>query len=141
VAIPPAARLLSACDVYAGLIAERPHRPAHKKAAAAKILGEHAREGRLDRDAVRVLLEVVGQPPPKLRGDLPKGLSPREVDVLALVARGRSNKDIASALHIAERTVKNHVARLYDKIGVRTRAGAAVFAVEHGLVEAGAFEN
>jgi putative nucleotidyltransferase with HDIG domain len=141
VAIPPAARLLSACDVYAGLVADRPHRPALKKAAAAKILGEHARDGRLDRDAVRVLLDVVGQPPPKLRGELPKGLSPREVDVLALVARGKSNKDVARALHIAERTVKNHVARLYDKIGVRTRAGAALFAVEHDLVEAGAFEN
>lgn len=139
--LPVGARLLAACDVYAALVADRPHRPAMTKSAAAKILGEDARLGKLDREAVRVVLDVVGQPAPKLRGELPSGLSPREVEVLAMVARGRSNKEIAAQLHLAEPTIKNHIARLYEKIGVRTRAAAALFANEHGLLEAGTFEG
>ena len=141
VSVAPAARLLAACDVYVALVSDRPQRRAHAKGMAAKILGEEARAGRLDRDSVRVVLEVVGQPLPKLRGHAPAALSSREIDVLALLAKGRSNKDIAARLHVAERTVKNHVANVYDKIGVRTRAGAALFAVEHDLIDAGAFEN
>lgn len=140
-ALPPGARLLAVCDVYAALVADRPHRPAMTKGAAAKILGEEARLGRLDREAVRVVLDVVGQPAPKLRGELPSGLSPREVEVLAMVARGRSNKEIAAQLHLAEPTIKNHIARLYEKIGIRTRAAAALFANEHGLLEMGTFDS
>lgn len=140
-ALPPGARLLAACDVYAALVADRPHRPAFKRAGAAQILAEESRLGRLDREAVRVLLEVVGQPAQKLRGELPSGLSGREVEVLAMLARGRSNKEIAAHLHLAEATIKNHIARLYAKIGVHTRAAAALFANEHRLLEAGAFEG
>lgn len=68
-------------------------------------------------------------------------MSHREVEVLVMVARGHANKVIGARLHLSERTVKNHVARVYDKIGVRTRAAAALFATEHGLLDAGAFEN
>jgi putative nucleotidyltransferase with HDIG domain len=140
-ALPPGARLLAVCDVYAALIADRPHRRAFTKGSAAQLLAEEARVGRLDREAVRILLDVVGQPAPKLRGEWPSGLSGREVEVLAMLARGRSNKEIASHLHLAEPTIKNHIARIYEKIGVRTRAAAALFANEHGLLEAGAFEG
>ena len=66
----------------------------------------------------------------------PADLSAREVDVLRLAARGLSNKQIAAELSLSDRTVGNHLARVYDKIGNRTRAGAAVFAIEHGLLPA-----
>jgi DNA-binding CsgD family transcriptional regulator len=137
----PAARLLAVCDVYVALGQARPHRPAHLRNAIIAILGEEARAGRLDREAVRVVLDAEGQRQPRLRGDLPAGLTPREVEVLVLVARGRSNKQIGVGLHVAERTVKSHVARIYDKLGVRTRAGAALFAVQHALLERGPSEN
>ena len=57
--------------------------------------------------------------------------------MLRLAARGLSNKQIAAELVLSDRTVGNHLARVYDKIGYRTRAGAAVFAIEHGLLPAG----
>ena len=138
---PPAARLIAACDVYVALVSERPHRHAHKKKEAAAILGSEVRSGRLDRESVRVILDRVGQAQPRLRGELPAGLSPREVEVLALLARGHSNKRIGECLHVSESTVKNHVGSLYGKIGLRTRAGAALFAAEHNLLDAGVFEK
>lgn len=65
------------------------------------------------------------------RGD---DLTPRERDVLRLLALGRSNKDIAAALVIGEETVKSHVARLLGKLGVQNRAQAIVQALKRGLV-------
>jgi DNA-binding CsgD family transcriptional regulator len=69
------------------------------------------------------------------RRALPGGLSAREVDVLRLVAAGRSNPEIADELHISRRTAEHHVQHIYQKIGVSTRPGAALFAVEHDLLE------
>ncbi len=135
--LEPAARLLTVCDVYVALTSDRPHRAALAADAAAAVLGDEVRAGRLDRDAVRVVLDEVGVRRPRLRGELAAGLSEREVEVLALAARGRTNKEIASRLHLAEATVKNHLARIYGKIGVSTRAGLALFAVQHDLLEAG----
>ena len=62
------------------------------------------------------------------------GLSEREVEVLRLVARGNSIKEIAAALTISGKTVDNHIQHIYEKIGVSTRAGAALFAVEQNLL-------
>jgi putative nucleotidyltransferase with HDIG domain len=135
------ARLLAACDVYVALTSDRPQRGAMNRRRAAEALAAEARGGRLDRDAVRVVLDEVGQRRPRLRGELPSGLSERELEVLALAARGRSNKEIGARLHLAEPTVKNHLARIYDKVGVRTRAGAALFCVERGLLEGGSRED
>jgi len=58
-----------------------------------------------------------------------------EVEVLRLIAKGRSNKEVAAELVIAPKTVGSHVEHIYAKIGVRTRAGAALFTMEHGLVQ------
>lgn len=71
---------------------------------------------------------------PRPRTAWPNDLTDREVDVLRLAARGLSNKEIASSLVISPRTAQNHLAAIYDKTDRRTRAGAAVFAVEHGLI-------
>jgi DNA-binding NarL/FixJ family response regulator len=58
------------------------------------------------------------------------------VEVLRLIARGRTNREVAAVLRLSVKTVGRHVENLYAKAGVRTRAGAAVFAVEHRLLDA-----
>ncbi|WP_276319893.1 response regulator transcription factor [Egibacter rhizosphaerae] len=64
----------------------------------------------------------------------PAGLSDREVEVLRLVARGLSNREVAERLVISPRTAEHHVQHAYAKIGVSTRAAAGLFAMEHGLL-------
>ena len=68
----------------------------------------------------------------------PDELTPREVEVLGLLARGESNKQIAGRLTVAPKTVANHVEHIYAKIGVSSRAAATLFASQRGLV--GVFE-
>ena len=127
------ARLLAACDVYCALREDRPHRPAFSDDAAAKVLAEEAGRGKLDRAAVRHVLDAAGATPDSRTGSWPAGLSDREVEVLRLVAHGGTNKDVAGLLGISHRTVQHHVSHIYTKIGVASRAGAALFAAEHGL--------
>jgi DNA-binding NarL/FixJ family response regulator len=69
------------------------------------------------------------------RAAWPAGLTDREVEVLRLIARGRTNREVASALRLSVKTVGRHVENVYAKAGVRTRAGAALFAAEHRLLE------
>ena len=65
----------------------------------------------------------------------PQTLSAREVEVLKLVARGRTNRQIGRAIHVSEATVKTHLLRAYDKLGVSDRTAAVVTALERGLLE------
>lgn len=74
-----------------------------------------------------------GQPDSQLLATL----TDREREILALVARGHTNGEIADGLHLADATVKTHVSRVYAKLGVRDRAQAVVVAYEEGLVEPG----
>jgi DNA-binding NarL/FixJ family response regulator len=69
------------------------------------------------------------------RGNVPR-LSDRELEVLRLVARGLSNRDIATELVIAENTVKNHVRNILEKLQLRSRMEAAMYAVREKLVDA-----
>ena len=71
---------------------------------------------------------------PATRPSLPAGLTAREAEVLRLVAAGRSNREIAAALVLSEKTVENHLTSSYGKIGADNRAAATAFAVRHGLV-------
>jgi DNA-binding NarL/FixJ family response regulator len=68
-------------------------------------------------------------------GTAPDGLTPREVDVLRLIAEGLSNREIASRLFLSEATVKSHINRLFAKTGVRDRAQAVQYAYRHRLAE------
>jgi HD-GYP domain-containing protein (c-di-GMP phosphodiesterase class II)/DNA-binding CsgD family transcriptional regulator len=126
-------RLLAAADAYIAMRADRPHRPALAAGAAAAELLRAVRSGLLCDRAVGAVLEAAGhEPPPKPQA--PCGLTQREVEVLGLLARGLTNKEIAAEFYLSARTVQHHLAHIYDKIGRRTRSGAAMFAMEHRLL-------
>jgi HD-GYP domain-containing protein (c-di-GMP phosphodiesterase class II)/DNA-binding CsgD family transcriptional regulator len=129
------ARFLAAADVYHAMTEERAHRPARTRAAAAEALMEDARRGRLDREAVDAVLAAAGHDAPRVGRVWPAALSDREVEVMCLLARGLANKEIAQRLAISPKTVQHHVAHIYEKTNVRTRASAALFAVENHLLE------
>ncbi len=128
------ARILGAADVYRALIEPRPHRPALLPAAAARLMRADVAQGRLDGDAVNAVLAAGGHRV-RTRRQWPRGLTAREVEVLSLIARGHSNRDVAGLLHVAEKTVGNHVEHIYAKIGSSTRAEASLFAMQHGLLD------
>jgi HD-GYP domain-containing protein (c-di-GMP phosphodiesterase class II) len=138
-AISQPARLLGAAEVYQAMREPRPHRPARPPDEAAAELRREVKAGRLDADAVEAVLGAAGHRVARRRGG-PAGLTAREVDVLRLVARGMSNKEIAEALVIAPKTVGNHVEHIYAKIGATSRAAAGLFAMRHGLLPEEEFE-
>lgn len=131
-ALGPAARVLAAADAYRGMIEPRAHRAALPPDEAAASLGREAGAGRLDGDAVAAVLEAAGQRLPRI--ERPAGLSEREAQVVGLLARGLQTKQVAQALEISAKTADRHIQNAYAKIGVSTRAAAALFAMEHGLV-------
>jgi DNA-binding NarL/FixJ family response regulator len=80
------------------------------------------------------VLTAAGHRPPAPNVGRPKGLTEREVDVVRLIARGRSNKEAARELGISPKTVGTHVEHIYAKANVTTRAGVTLFAMEHDLL-------
>lgn len=132
--ISPAARVLAAADVYHAMIEPRPYRPALRPEVAAEQLQREVRAGRLDGEAVSAVLVVAGHRVRSIRPEMVASLTGREVEVLRLVARGRSIKQIAQILTVSNKTIDNHIQHIYSKIGVSTRAGATLFAMEHGLL-------
>ncbi len=132
--VPAGARVLAVADAYQAMTQDRPHRAALDPAAAAAQVEAAARAGRFDPECAAAVIEAAGQPRARTRGIWPGGLSDREVEVLRLVARGLSNRQVAEALVISVRTAEHHVQHIYTKIGGSTRAAAALFAMEHGLL-------
>jgi HD-GYP domain-containing protein (c-di-GMP phosphodiesterase class II) len=129
------ARLLAAADAYHAMLQPRPYRDALTPEDAATQLRAEAAAGALDADVVAAVLTAGGHAASRARSSAgPAGLTAREVDVLLLLAQGSSNKAIASALGISAKTVGNHVEHIYTKLGVGNRAGAALRAMELGLV-------
>ena len=128
------ARLLAAADAYHAMTQPRPYRGPLTEADAAGELREEAGNGHLDPAAVDAVLAAAGQGGGRGRAGGPAGLTAREADVLALLAQGLPNKGIARQLGISPKTVGNHVERIYDKLGVSSRAAAAMRAMHHGLV-------
>ncbi len=132
-ALPMTQRILAAADSYRGSVEDRPHRPALEEEQAAVRLRAESAAGRLDAAAVDAVLAVAGHRGSR-RFSGPGGLTTREVEVLGLVARGCTSPEIAQMLSISAKTVRNHLEHIYLKAGVTNRAGAALFALEHGLV-------
>jgi HD-GYP domain-containing protein (c-di-GMP phosphodiesterase class II) len=128
------ARILAAADMYHALTEARPHRTAFEPSAAATRLLDEVDAGRLGRAEVDAVLAAAGQASRQPRIDRPAGLTEREVDVLRLIARGQANKRVAATLGISPKTVGRHIEHIYAKAGVATRAGATLFAMEHGLL-------
>ena len=154
--LPLTGWLLAAADCYHAMGEPRPHRRALPAGAAASELSREAEAGRLAPDAVHAVLAAAGQAQPRRatgmaaegpsglrpagaepagrRAAGPAGLSERECEVLGLLARGLATKQVARRVGISPKTCDHHIQRLYGKAGVSTRAGATMFALEHGLV-------
>jgi DNA-binding CsgD family transcriptional regulator len=133
-ALSTSARVLAAADAFQAMTQARAHRPALSLDAAASEAAAEVAAGRLDADAVEALLAAAGQPRPPLRAPVPGGLTDRQLEVLRLVAAGLSNPQIAARLVVSRRTAERHVQDIYARIGVSSRAAAALFAMEHDLL-------
>jgi HD-GYP domain-containing protein (c-di-GMP phosphodiesterase class II) len=130
---PLSGRILAAADMLAALTEPRAHRGAYPTPEAIRMLTHDAEHGGVDAQACDLVIKAVGQRPP--RRPLPAGLTEREVQVLRLAARGMQNRQIGTELSISYRTVGHHLAHIYDKTGRRTRAGIALYAMEHALLD------
>ncbi len=129
-------RLLAAADFYRSRTEPRPHRPAAGAEEAAADLRAQAKEGRFDPGAVSAVLTAAGHRPTR-RQARPDGLTTREVEVLRLLARGLSNREIAERLVISPKTASHHVEHIYAKTGTANRALASLYAANHGLIDEG----
>jgi HD-GYP domain-containing protein (c-di-GMP phosphodiesterase class II) len=133
--LSPAARILAAAEAFQTAREARPYRAALSDAAAASRLRGAVRDGKLCPEAVEAVLAVAGQPARRDTTERLSGLTPREIEVLRLIAAGNTAKEAARELDIAPKTADNHIQSLYSKIGVTTRAAAALYALERGLVQ------
>ena len=130
--------MLAATEVYAGMTADRADRPAFSDAHAAAKLRRLESAGVLESRATPC--RARGRGPwragdaPRKRPHTPGGLSRREADVLHLAARGLTTREIADRLVISPKTADRHIQNIYAKIGVSTRAAAALWAMQHDLV-------
>jgi HD-GYP domain-containing protein (c-di-GMP phosphodiesterase class II) len=130
---------LTATEVYVGMTRERADRPAFSAADAADELRRLESEGILEPRATRAVLVAAGHGEPQRnagkRQRNPGGLTRREVEVLRLAARGLTAREIADRLTISPKTADHHIQHIYGKIGVSTRAAAALWAMQHTLVQ------
>ena len=129
------ARLLAAADAFDAMTHDRPHRHALGPEQARYELGAMVGAGTVEKRAVDAVLEAAGSAPTETRQGYPAGLTEREIEVLRLLAQGKTNREIAEALVITEKTAGHHVEHIYAKADVSTRVGAALFAMRHDLVE------
>jgi HD-GYP domain-containing protein (c-di-GMP phosphodiesterase class II) len=132
-----ATRILAAADCYGAMREPRPYRPALDAGAAEIELLREASEHRLDAEAVDAVLGAAGHRVQQRPRELPSGLTQRELEILLVLVRGKSNQEIADDLNISAKTVGHHVEHVYEKAGVRSRAAATLWAFEHDLVRAG----
>jgi HD-GYP domain-containing protein (c-di-GMP phosphodiesterase class II) len=127
------ARLLAAAEAYQTTLEGRFGAAGRSPADAADHLRREVTTGRLDPEAVKAVLAAAGHRVPIKKTGMIAGLTNRELDILKKAASGLSMKEIGEALGISPKTVDNHLQSIYAKIEVKTRAGATLFAIEHGL--------
>ena len=130
--------VLAATEVYVGMTTERADRLAHSPEGAAIELRRLELEGSIEPRASRAVLVAAGHGAPRSnagkRQQNPGGLSRREVEVLRLAALGLTTRQIAERLFISAKTADHHIQHIYTKIGVSTRAAAALWATQHAVV-------
>lgn len=131
--IPVLGRVLGAADRYQALREDRPHRPRNDDRAAGALLRGMGRDGEIDPEVVDAVLGTLEAG--RRRTSRPSGLTPREVEVLVLAARGSTTRQIARQLGITPKTAGNHIEHIYTKVGISSRAEAAMFAMQHRLVD------
>jgi DNA-binding NarL/FixJ family response regulator len=127
--------LLATADAYQAMGEDRAHRRALVAAQRRAALRAEAEQGRLPQWAVDAVLAGPGEPVPRPAAGSPVALTSREREVLALVARGQTNRAIAANLGIAAKTVNAHLEHIFTKLGVTTRGAAAFYAVDRGLLD------
>ena len=133
-ALPATGRLLAANCAFRTLTERRgPRAPMTAKQAVAELRAE-VRAGRLDANAVDAVIGAAGQGRGKRRAGL-AGLTPREIEVLHLIARGASTKGVAQRLQISTKTAETHIERIYTKTGATTRSTVTLFAMKNGLLD------
>lgn len=137
-AIGAGACVLAAVEIYVGMTTDRADRDALSDEAAATELRRLASQGAIEPRACRAVLVAAGHGEPRARtvrrATLPGGLTGREADVLRLAARGLTTQQIADRLSISSKTADHHIQHIYTKIGVSTRAAAALWATQHAVV-------
>lgn len=133
-AIPLTGRLLAAACAYHTMIEPRSHRPAMTAQQATSELHAEVRAGRLDAAAAQSVLAAAGQSHGRRHGG-PAGLTPREIQVLQLIARGASTRQVAHRLDITPKTADTHIERIYAKTGASTRSTVTLFAMRNGLLD------
>jgi HD-GYP domain-containing protein (c-di-GMP phosphodiesterase class II)/DNA-binding CsgD family transcriptional regulator len=131
--------VLAATEIYVGLTTERADRLPFSPADAAAELRRLESQGVLEPRASRAVLVAAGHGEPRApsgkRQQHPGGLTRREVDVLRLAARGLTTRQIADRLFISPKTADHHIQHIYGKIGTSTRAAAALWAMQHAVVQ------
>jgi HD-GYP domain-containing protein (c-di-GMP phosphodiesterase class II) len=132
-AMTAAGRVLATADAYHAMTEPRPYRPALTAPEAATELRAGVGRSQFDAESADAVLRAAGHAI-KRRRNLPAGLTPREVEVLRLLVRGLSYKEIAQELVISRKTAGAHVEHIYSKLGVSNRARASLFAMKHGLM-------
>jgi len=132
--IPLAGRLLGAACAFRAMTEPRAYRAALTPAQATAELRRDVRTGRFTTDAADAVISAAGQHVGK-RQSGPAGLTPREIEVLRLIARGASTRRVAENLGVSVKTAGTHIERIYDKIGASTRSTAALYAMQHGLLD------
>jgi HD-GYP domain-containing protein (c-di-GMP phosphodiesterase class II) len=133
-AIPLLGRFLAVADAYHAMLEARPHRAALSRDVAASEIRMATKSGALDPGAADAVLAAAGHATAR-RPSAPAGLTAREVEVLVLVARGATTRQVAQRLGIAPKTAGNHIERIYAKIGASSRSTATLFAMQHGLLD------
>lgn len=131
--VPAAARLVGAADVYVALRSERPHRPAFDNHRTQQELQKMVAEGALERTSVDAVLAAAGIA--TKRRPIGTTLTERELEVVRLVSIGRTNREIGQLLGMSHRTAQKHVMNVYAKVGLESRAGLALYAMENGLLD------
>ncbi|HEX6539171.1 MAG TPA: HD domain-containing phosphohydrolase [Candidatus Dormibacteraeota bacterium] len=131
--IPLLGRYLAAADVFHAVQEERPYRPAMSERQAVRHMRTQVHDGKLDHAAVEAVLGVAGHRAATTVA-APAGLTPREVEVLVLIARGATTQQVSRLLNITPKTAGNHIERIYSKIGASSRSTATLFAMQHGML-------